>query len=389
MRTVLRAMADECSRAARNFPAVVLTGPRRVGKTSLLRHTFPHASWVLLEDPDVIARVRSDPRGFLDGLTLPVILDEIQNAPELLPYIRTRIDHAPDAMGRWLITGSQEFPLMRGVTESMAGRVAVLRLLPLGAEEAADVSVLGGGFPEVALAPEVRGHLWFESYLQTYVERDLRALVNVSSVSLFRRFLAVLASRTGQLLNKTDIASPLGVSVPTIASWLDALEATGVLLVVPPWFTNFGKRMLKSPRVYFCDSGLTCHLLGLSDAAALERSPLLGAVVEGFVATEIVKHRIFAGRRPSVYWFRDQQGLEVDFLLEGPGLQPVLIEAKASHTPRPEDARGIRSLRAASPTAEAEDYVVYRGTGGTVPLTPGVLGVDIHSLHERLRARGL
>lgn len=385
--SILRQLRNEVLSAAKAFPAVVVAGPRRVGKTSLLREAFPAARWVLLEDPDVLARAAADPRGFLDQLHGQVLLDEIQNAPALLPYVRTRIDQDPEP-GRWLITGSQEFALMRGVTESMAGRAAILRLLPFGVEEHPAVTPLRGGFPEVVLNAPDQAALWFDSYVQTWLERDLRALVNVSSLSLFRRFLTVLASRTGQFLNKTDIAAPLGVSVPTITSWLDALETAGVLIPVPPWFANFGKRLLKSPRVYLCDSGLTCHLLGLMDEAALERSSFLGPTFEGFVATELVKHRAFAGRRPGLHWFRDQSGLEVDFVLEGPGLAPILVEVGASHTPRPEDARGILSLRKAAPDREAEDYVVYRGAHGMAPLVPGVLAVDVPTLHARLRARG-
>jgi predicted AAA+ superfamily ATPase len=384
-------MSAEVVRAARSFPVVVVTGPRRCGKTCLLRGTFPAAHWVLLEDPDILARVRSDARGFLDSLRPPVILDEIQNAPELLPYIRTRVDLAPEQRGVWFLTGSQEWSLMRGVTESMAGRAAILRLLPFGLEETPRVTLYRGGFPEVALEPE-RSGLWFESYIQTWIERDVRAVTNVSNIALFRRFLSVLATRTGQVLNRTDIAAPLGVSVPTLSSWIDLLETTGTILVVPPWHSNLGRRMLKSPRIYFCDPGLTCHLLGFHDEDALERSPCLGPVWEGQVAAELVKHRIFRGRRPGLHWFRDQQGLEVDFILEGEGLEPVLVEAKATHTPTPADAKAIRRLRAAVPDAHAEDYVVHRQSSGAPDisaLAPGVLAVGLETLHQRLAARKL
>jgi uncharacterized protein len=386
-----RLLGPELARAAGAFPAVVLTGPRRAGKTFLLRHTFPQAQWVLLEDPDVLGRVRADPRGFLDGLTTPVILDEIQNAPELLPYLRTRIDGRPADRGQWFLTGSQDFALMRGVAESMAGRAAILRLLPLGTEETQAVSLLHGGYPEVVERPDV-ADLWFRSYVQTYLERDVRAIVNVSDVSLFRRFLAVLATRTGQLLNKTELAAPLGISVPTVRSWLDVLETTGVVLVVPPWHANFGKRLIKSPRVYFADSGLACHLLGIESEGALERSPLLGALFEGFVATELVKHRIHLGRSPGVYWFRDQAGLEVDFLLEGPGLEPVMIEAKATRTPTPGDAAAIGRLRRVAPRVGGPDLVVHRVSPGQPSggaLADGVRSVGVAAMHAELRARDL
>ncbi len=390
MSPIPRLLASELTRAASQFPAVVLTGPRRAGKTFLLRSTFPTARWVLLEDPDVLDRVHQDPRGFLDGLSGTVILDEIQNAPELFPFIRTRIDRDPEARGQWLLTGSQDFALMRGVSESMAGRAAILHMLPFGTEETAAVTLFRGGYPEVVNDPG-GADLWFRSYVQTYIERDVRALVNVANLSLFRRFLSVLATRTGQLLNKTDLAAPLGVSVPTITTWLDVLETTGVILSIPPWFENLGKRILKSPRLYVADSGLACHLVGIETAEALERSPLLGPLFEGFVASELVKHRVHAGRRPGLHWFRDQQGLEVDFLLEGRGLKPLMIEVKVTHTPTSQDARPILRLRQNVP-AEEDDLLVHRVSPGepeSQALVPGVRTVSVAAMHAALQTRGL
>ena len=215
MRFIDRQLAPVLLAASRHFPAVVVTGPRRAGKTTLLRKLFPKARYVLLEDPDIQARVRSDPRAFLEELQPPVVFDEIQNAPELLAYVRTLIDTKPRRVGQWLFTGSQEAPLMRGITESMAGRAAILQLLPLSLAETAKVDLLHGGFPEVLARPQARS-LWFASYLQTYLERDVRAITNVRDLVTFRRFLSLLASRHGHVLNKTDLAAPLGVSVPTI-----------------------------------------------------------------------------------------------------------------------------------------------------------------------------
>ena len=294
MRFVPRALRPVLAEAVRSFPAVVLTGPRRSGKTTLLRHVFPRAPYVLLEDPDVQARARSDPRALLDELRLPVLFDEIQNAPELFAYIRTLIDQQPRKMGRWLFTGSQENPLMQGVTESMAGRAAILQLLPFSLKETAKADPLLGGFPEVVLRPRGR-ELWFASYLQTYIERDVRLITIVRDLPAFRRFLSLVASRHGQMLNKSDLAAPLGVSVPTIAEWLRILEMTGQIILVPPYFENFGKRLVKSPKVYWGDTGLACHLLGIQTQAELDRSPFLGSIFEGFVAAEILKARSTAG----------------------------------------------------------------------------------------------
>ena len=337
MRYVPRLIARELVHAARNFPALILSGPRRAGKTTVLRKLFPESSYQLLEEPDTAARVRADPRSFLNELRRPVILDEIQNAPEILNYVRAAIDASPRRTGQWLLTGSQDAPLMRGVTESMAGRAAVLQLLPLSRDESPKVSLFRGGFPEVVARPAA-AQLWFRSYIQTYLERDVRAISSIRDLTTFRRFLALVASRCGQLLNKTDLAAPLGVSVPTLSDWLSILEATGQIIVVPPFFENFGKRLIKSPKLYFADSGLACHLLGIESQHMLARSPFLGPVFEGFVASEIVKRQLAAGRRRELYYFRDQQGLEVDFVVPAGDARLVLLEAKASATLQPRTA---------------------------------------------------
>lgn len=325
MRYVPRDLSAALRAAGKSFPAVVLTGPRRAGKTYLLRHLLPRAAYFLFEDPDVVARFRSDPQGFLDDVRTPVILDEVQNVPELFAFVRSRIDRAPRRTGQWFLTGSQEAGLMRNVTESMAGRAAVMQLWPLSARETAKVSLLRGGYPEVLARPRAAS-LWFSSYLQTYLERDVRAITAVHDLATFRRFLALVASRHGQVLNKSDLAAPLGLSVPAIGRWLDILETTAQVLIVPPYFDNLGKRIIKSPKVYIADSGLACHLLGIETDAELKKSPFRGALFEGFMAAEIIKAQTNAGGRRELYYFRDQQGLEVDFVAPGAGGMLRLID---------------------------------------------------------------
>jgi len=343
MRYVQRELETQVSAAARSFAAVILTGPRRAGKTWLLRHLFPQATYELFEAPDVVARFRHDPQGFLDGLRLPAILDEIQNVPEVFNFVRSRIDRVPRRTGQWFLTGSQEAGLMRNVTESLAGRAAVLQLWPMSVRETSKVSLLRGGYPEVLARPRARS-LWFSSFLQTYLERDVRAVSNVQDLATFRRFLALVASRHGQVLNKSDLAAPLGMSVPGVGRWLDILEATAQILIVPPYFDNVGKRIIKSPKIYVADSGLACHLLGIESEAELRKTPFLGPLFEGFIAAEIVKSQVNAGRRRELYYFRDQQGLEVDFVLPGRGAGLRLVETKAGKTVTPGMAAPMRRL---------------------------------------------
>jgi predicted AAA+ superfamily ATPase len=329
---------------------------------------------VLLEDPDVLGRVRADPRGFLDGLTLPVILDEVQNAPELLAYVRTRVDTAPRRTGRWLLTGSQEAPLMRGVTESLAGRVAVLHLLPFSTAETPKTGLLRGGYPEVIARPPAAS-TWFRSYVQTFLERDVRAVTGIRDLATFRRFLALVATRIGRLLNRTELAGPLGVSVPTASQWLSILEITGQILLVPPYHESFGKRLVKSPKIYLTDSGLACHLLGIETERALAASPFLGPLFEGFVAAEIAKAQVSAGRRVELYHFRDQQGLEVDFVVPAGHRKLLLIEAKATRTLRPGDAAPLFRLGESAARHAITRLVVHRPAAGNVAgkaLAPGV-----------------
>ncbi len=357
MRHIPRELEQQVLKAARGFPAVVLTGPRRAGKTWLLRRLFPKASYFLLEDPDIVARLRADPQGFLDAVKTPVILDEVQNVPEVFAFVRSRIDRGRRRPGQWLLTGSQEAPLMRGVAESMAGRAAVVQLYPLSARESPKVTILHGGYPE-ALARPASARLWFASYLQTYLERDVRAVTSVRDLATFRRFLALLASRHAQVLNKTDLAAPLGVSVPTITQWLGVLETTAQILVVPPFYENLGKRLIKSPKMYIADSGLACHLLGIDSAAELAKSPFAGSLFEGFIASEIVKAQVNAGGRRELYHFRDEQGLEVDFVTPGRGGSLTLVECKAGRTVTPAMAAPMQRLRDAIKTNRRKETAV-------------------------------
>lgn len=276
---------------------------------------------------------------------------------------------------------------MAGVSESLAGRAAIFQLLPLSLTETPKVTPFLGGYPEVLARPASRD-LWYASYVQTYLERDVRAITQVRDLATYRRFLGLLASRHGQILNKSDLAAPLGVSIPTIGEWLRILEITGQVLVVPPYFENFGKRLLKSPKIYVTDSGLACHLLGIRSPAELERSPFLGAVIEGFVASEIVKAMLNRGARCELYFFRDRAGLEVDFLfpLE---TQLWMVEAKAARTIRSGDAAQLASLKPGAAHRQVQRVVVHRTPQHDAPtrvVVPGVRSATIKEFADQLNS---
>lgn len=377
-----RMLSSELHRAASSFPAVLLTGPRRAGKTTLFRHTFPKANYVLLEDLDKVASAQEDPRGFLAQLEPPVIIDEIQNAPHLFNYIRTRIDAAPNTFGQWLFTGSQEAPLMKGVSESMAGRIAIFQLSPLSHEESDKVDMLHGGFPEPLVRPAT-ADLWYTAYIQTYLERDVRAATDIRDLAVFRRFVGLVATRSAQQLNKTDLATALGVSVPTITQWIGILELTGQILLIPPFFENFGKRLTKAPKLFFVDTGFLCHLLGVNNGPTLQRSPFRGAIFETFVATELFKHRVNRGLARKLFFFRDQQGLEVDFLVDQGDGNLILLEAKATRTPMPSDGTPMRRLGQAAGHYKTRSYVVHDGPTHEIrSLGHGVEAVGWRDLHS-------
>jgi predicted AAA+ superfamily ATPase len=247
------------------------------------------------------------------------------------------------------------------------------------------VSLRRGGFPEVIARPATAS-LWFSSYVQTYLERDVRAVTAIRDLATFRRFLALLATQTGRLLNRTNLAAPLGVSIPTVSQWISILEITGQIVLVPPFYEHFGKRLVKSHKVYFVDSGLACHLLGLETAALLERSPFLGPIFEGFVASEIVKAQVHAGLHREIYHFRDQQGLEVDFLVPMAGHAVALVEAKATRSIRPDSAMSVNRLAAAMPSRDVAKFVVSRTVAvGSRSLAPGTAAVTVPELLAALQ----
>lgn len=335
--------------ALESFPAVLITGPRQSGKTTFLREELgADAGYVTFDDPLQREYVRQDPNGFLNRFGEGrVLLDEVQYVPELFQYLKMRIDRDRRTTGRWLLTGSQQFGLMARVTESLAGRIGILELLPFGLteippDERLDVAkeIWLGGYPEPRLHPRARD-LWMSSYVQTYVERDVRQLQNVQDLSAFETFLALCAARHGQILNMASISREAGISQPTVKSWLGALRAGYLVYLLQPYFESFGKRVVKSPKLYLLDSGLACHLTRQPAAEAALAGAMGGALFEGWVVSETLKALAFEGMDREVYYWRSNDGLEVDLLLRAGGrLTPVEIKLTATPT-----ARHVRPLQ--------------------------------------------
>jgi predicted AAA+ superfamily ATPase len=359
--------------ASRRFPVLLVTGARQVGKTTVLRHLLAEGrAYVTLDDPLALGLAKSDPALFLQRFPPPVLIDEIQYAPELLPHIKMRVDqdHIPGAF--WL-TGSQQFPLMKGVSESLAGRVAVVRLLGLSRAEldgegaaarpflptaAAGVptdsatplslrdlylKIWRGSFPVVALDPNVDRDLFYGSYVQTYLQRDVRDLARVGDEMAFLRFLRACAARTACLLNLTDLARDADIAVNTAKHWLSILQASGVVHLLEPYHSNLTLRLVKAPKLYFLDTGLCAYLTQWSSPETLESGAMSGAILETWVLAELMKGYLHNGRNPPFFFYRDKDGKEIDLLIVQDG-QAYPVEVKKTASPGPSDVRHFQAL---------------------------------------------
>lgn len=325
---------------AKGYPILAITGPRQSGKTTLAKGTFPDLSYVSMEDLDTRAFAEEDPRGFLSRYPAGAILDEAQRCPALFSYLQTRVD-TNQRMGEFVLTGSQQFGLLSNITQTLAGRVGLIQLLPFALQELqqahAAVGTLDdllwrGLYPPIHdrnLAPEQ----WFSNYVMTYVERDVRQIVEVQNLSLFQRFLKMCAARCGQLLNLSSLATDCGVSHKTIAAWLSVLEAGYVVFLLRPHHRNFGKRLVKTPKLYFHDTGLAAYLMGIRDSAHLSIHSARGALFENLVIGELLKRRYNQGLASNLYFWRNNTGEEVDVLIEqGEKLMPVEIKSGQTFT---------------------------------------------------------
>jgi predicted AAA+ superfamily ATPase len=363
---IKRLITTELIEAAREYPVVTVFGPRQSGKTTLSRMTFPEKPYYSLENPDLRMAAETDPKGFLSTLPAGAILDEIQRLPVLLSYIQGIVDEAKKP-GMFILTGSHQPELHQSVSQSLAGRTALLNLLPFSYRELGNYRkdwnafqlILTGFYPRVheeRLSPR----RFFNGYLQTYIERDVRALINLKDLAPFQQFLALLAGRIGQIINYQSLSNDVGVSATTIKNWISVLKASFVVFDLPPFFENIRKRVVKSPKIYFCDPGLAAFLLNIDTREHLSRDPLRGGLFENLWILDVLKHRSNHGKRPELFFYRDTNGNEVDLIVRH-GRQLIPVEIKSAATFTPEFLKGIERFKKVAGDRCLPGFVLYNG----------------------------
>jgi hypothetical protein len=349
---------------------VAIIGPRQAGKTTLAKKVFPNHKYFSLEDPDTLEIVRLDPRGFLekDYGSAGIILDEFQNEPQLLSYMQGIVD-SHRRPGYFILTGSHNFLMNQAITQSLAGRVALLTLLPFSLGELKNSNLLTdnlneavfqGGYPDI-FNRKFHPTEFYPQYTKTYVERDVRQLINVGDLSDFQRFMRLCAGRIGQLLNVSSLADDCNVSVPTVKSWISILEASYIIFLLQPHFKNYSKRLIKSPKLYFYDTGLACWLLKITSQEQLEEHYLRGGLVESLIISELCKQFFNKGQEPSIYFWRDSHGREVDCLLDY-GVDIIPVEIKSGKTISKQFFEGLHYWSTLAGADQSKGYVVYGGT---------------------------
>jgi predicted AAA+ superfamily ATPase len=373
--------------SAQNYPVIAILGPRQSGKTTLVKMVFPDKAYISLEDPDILEFSFHDPRAFLSQYHEGAIFDEIQRAPHLLSYLQTMVDEDP-IKGRFILTGSHQLMLHTAITQSLAGRINLITLLPLSIEETMpyysdwllDQYLYQGFYPRI-YHDELNPTEVYRNYLQTYVERDVRLLINIKDLRLFEKFLRLCAGRTGQTLNYESLAGDTGVSAKTVKEWLSILEASFIIHILPPYFENVGKRLIKSPKLFFVDVGFAAYLLDLHQPAQISRDPLRGALVENFVVMETLKFYLNRGILPSLFYFRENNGAEIDLLIkQGSTLFP--LEIKASKTFHESFLRHLTWFKALFKERIPHAYLLYDGVN--MPRSDGLSILNWRSLPDAL-----
>jgi len=392
---ILRTAQKTLLRLAKGFPIVAITGPRQSGKTTLAKLTFPQKPYLSLEDPDIRSTAENDPRGLLASFPNGVILDEAQRAPQLFSYLQTKVDEQI-IPGMFVLTGSQQFGLLSGITQSLAGRVGLIHLLPFASDELSAAQQLPASLEELlvrGLYPPLydRGILpgdWFSAYVATYVERDARQLINVRDLSAFQRFVKMCAARTGQILNLSSLASDCGITHNTAAAWISVLEASYLVYLLRPHHRNFNKRLIKAPKLYFCDVGLAAWLLGIHTPEQIRFHAQRGAIFETFVVTEFLKGRFNQGQPANLFYWRDSKGLEIDLILEV-GEKLSAIEIKSGQTIAPDFFSSLKLWGKLAGQADLPAWLIY---GGDKALTKENISIvpwkNIPKLSEELGGKG-
>lgn len=363
---IKRELNSELKLNASHYPVITVTGPRQSGKTTLVQRNFSKYGYYNLEEPDVRNTALADSRGFLNQNSKGMILDEIQRAPELLSYIQGIVDKSKKH-GQFILTGSHNFDLMESVTQSLAGRTALLCLLPLSIQElksarityTPDQYLLKGFYPRIH-ADNLDPHKAYRNYYQTYIERDLRALIHLKDLSLFQKFVRLCAGRVGQIFNASALASEVGVSVPTINSWISILEESYIIFLLQPYYANIGKRLTRSPKLYFYDVGLAAYLLGIENEIQMSRDPVRGALFENMVVMELVKYRFNRGLDHNLYYFRDERHHEVDVVIKTGSILKA-VEIKSSMTFHTDFLKGLKYFEKLFKSKAAQSAVIHAG----------------------------
>lgn len=361
-----RVIEAELLELALQYPVVMITGPRQAGKTSLAQRCFPDKPYFSLENPDVREQITTDPRAFFSANRHGAIIDEFQRYPDILSYIQGIVDEKREK-GQFILTGSNNVTMLSQVAQSLAGRVAILKLLPLTVGELSDLGrefktddFLVNGFYPGIYSEGLNPLKAYRNYYETYVERDIRQLLQVKDLIHFQRFVKLCAGRTGQLINASSLANEVGVTSMTIQSWLSALQATFIVFLVQPWSANISKRMVKTPKLYFYDVGLASYLLGIENLSHVETHPLRGALFENMVILELLKKRFNAGLDNNLYFYRDNHGNEVDVLQES-GYQLNLFEIKSGQTYTSHFLKGLEYLKKLIPERISTSNLIYSG----------------------------
>lgn len=380
-----RQLQSELKRLAGLFSVIVITGPRQSGKTTLCKMQFPKYDYINLENISTREQIMTAPKAFLEQHSKGLIIDEVQYLPELFSYIQVIVDE--DDKAKFILTGSSNFALMQGITQSLAGRSAILTLLPLSLKELGSkvklntaTLILNGGYPAV-WGKHIPVQDVSRNYYSTYIERDVRQLLNIKNINRFQAFIKICAGRVGTEFNASAVSNEIGVSVPTIQEWLSTLEASYILFRLPPFFRNIGKRLVKSPKIYFCDTGLVCFLLGIENEQQLETHPLRGVIFENMVVLEFFKNKYNQGKLPNLYFYRDKSQREVD-LIDEKGISLYAYEIKSAKSFTKDFLTNLDYFRQTAGANVLSTQVIYDGENDIPDPNNGMLNFRNMSLYK-------